>query len=67
MYVCLYNPPKSNLSKELFHSIANQEDEWVVMGDLNAKLIPLGYAKNDDKELEDILLKTNGLTRTNLA
>ena len=29
------------------------------MGDLNAKLISLGYANNDDKGLEDTLLEAN--------
>ena len=66
LFVCLYNPPKSDLSKELFHSIAGQRDEWVVMGDLNSKLISLGYETSDDKGLEDILLETNGLVLNSL-
>ena len=66
LFVCLYNPPKSDLSKELFHSIAGQRDEWVVMGDLNSKLISLGYETSDDKGLEYILLETNGLVLNSL-
>ena len=36
------------------------------MGELNSKLISLGYETSDDKGLEDILLNTNGLVLNSL-
>ena len=65
---CLFKnqKPAKILSKELFHSIARQKDEWVVMRDLNSKLISLGYETNNDRGLEDSLLDNNGLVLNSL-
>ena len=36
LFVCLYNPPKFDLSKELLNTIAGQRGGWFLMGDLNS-------------------------------
>ena len=65
LFVTLYNPPKSVLSAELFRDIESRGDEWIVMGDLNAKLVSLGSDVDDDLGLADILLNGGGMVVNN--
>lgn len=64
LVVALYNPPSGRvhngvLAGELFTQIDREWKDWVLLGDLNAKLTSLGCRDDDDKGLEDILLNTS--------
>jgi exonuclease III len=64
LVAALYNPPSGRvhdgvLRGELFNHIDREWKDWVLLGDLNAKLTSLGCRENDDKGLEDILLNTS--------
>ena len=65
LVVALYNPPKpgifGNLSPELFSKLDTLGIDWVLLGDLNARLSFLNDGvEGKDRGLEDILLQNSG-------
>ena len=65
LFVTLYNPPRTVLTAEIFVEIESRKTEWIVMGDLNSKLVSLGGPSDEDLGLEDILLNGSGIVVNN--
>lgn len=63
----LYNPPTETLKVDLFRFIENKYKNYLIVGDLNAKLGLLGNNSNiNGKILDEILLDINGCILNNL-
>ena len=57
---CYYNPPDVKIDNKINRYLANNFDEFLIVGDLNAHIIP--YSTNIDANgriLQDILLGSN--------
>ena len=54
-----YNPPSESLNKSLYEYIDNKYKEYLIIGDLNAKIRPYNKTSNKNgKILNDIMIKT---------
>lgn len=53
----LYNPPDKKLSLDLFQAIEAKDKDWMVIGDLNSKLVSIGCNadNNNGKVLDEVL------------
>ena len=64
LVVAHYNPPKAGIagkvSQDLFLKLDALKEDWVLLGDLNARLGFLNGVDGDDRGLGDILLVNSG-------
>ena len=65
LFITIYNPPRTPLPAELFSLVESRGDRWMIMGDLNSKLVGLGCRSDDDNGLSEILLSGSGLILNN--
>ena len=59
-FIALYIPPKNEMDKEIFNYIELNHENYVIMGDLNAKSDTFGHLKkNKNGSILDEILLTN--------
>ena len=65
--VSYYNPPNQKINDKIFEILIKDKDEFILMGDLNAKLTLYGADKNNDNGniLENLILENDCMIANN--